>query len=94
MGELRSPGLDGAWGLLFNTDSLADHTLPTMEELVAQSSSLFGPNVEVNTPAIPLEAQSSMVPADVAASEGLNQSKLHEKEEKLLFASISFPLKN
>jgi len=93
MGKLQHPGLDGAWGLLFNADPLPDHTL-SMEELLAQSSSLFGSNVEVNTPGIPLEAQSFMVPADVAASEGLNQSKLHEKEEKLLLASISFPLKS
>ena len=94
MGELQPPGLDGALGLLFNTDSLADNTLPTMEELVAQSSRLFGCDGEVNPPAIPLEAQSYRAPADVAASEGLNQSKLHEKEEKLLLASISFPFKN
>ena len=89
MAELLPPGLDGVRGLSLGADNFADYTLP-MEELVTQSSSLLECDVDVNPPAIPLEAHGSRFCAGVIASESLNAFQLQEKEEKLHLARINF----
>jgi len=104
MGELLSPaGLDGASWTSDSLDELysnedpslflnADFTLP-VEELVAQSSSLFGCDVEINTASIPLETQNSPFHADVVTHKSLTTSQMQERKEKLLLASAIFYLK-
>lgn len=61
-----------------------------MEELVTQSSSLLECDVDVNPPAIPLEARGSRFCAGVVASKGLNPSQLQEKEKKIHLVRIYF----
>ena len=109
MEEVLSPELDGAnltseidesnsnegvSALLMNAGSLADYTLP-LEELVAQSSELFGCDVETNTGDTRLEEHDLQFHSDLADNEDWNPSHLLQEREakKLLSASTIFTLK-
>jgi len=93
-GSLTSDSLDESNSnedttLFMNADSVDDYTLP-MDELVAQSSGLFGCDVEVNTENIPTEEHNLQNRSyNVIANKGLNPNQSQERDEKLLLASTN-----